>query len=191
MQLIAAALLAVGMGQSYAAGGGGLTIPNTFTAGTPAVASQINDNFTAVKVAIDVLNSIKSVTYSAAAFTPALSTQTYSKVFSGNGALYNATGSFMAPLTIPAGSVITGMQASVYDGTNPGAVSVSISSTINLVPTPVVSVATLAQEKPGYITLVSPVLNHTVVAGPVDYYWLQVDMDSVSLEFYSVTISYR
>ncbi len=51
MQLIAAAILAAGMGQSYAA----VTIPNTFSAGTPAVASQVNDNFTAVKNAIDPL----------------------------------------------------------------------------------------------------------------------------------------
>ena len=43
-QLIATAILAVGMGQSYAA----VTIPNTFSAGTPAVAAQVNDNFTAV-----------------------------------------------------------------------------------------------------------------------------------------------
>ena len=51
MQLIATAILAAGMGQSYAA----VTIPNTFSAGTPAVATQVNDNFTAVKNAIDPL----------------------------------------------------------------------------------------------------------------------------------------
>ncbi len=50
-QLIAAAILAAGVGQSYAA----VTIPNTFSAGTPAVATQVNDNFTAVKNAIDPL----------------------------------------------------------------------------------------------------------------------------------------
>ncbi len=43
-QLIATAILAGGIGQSYAA----VTIPNTFSAGTPAVAAQVNDNFTAV-----------------------------------------------------------------------------------------------------------------------------------------------
>ncbi|MHB8455068.1 MAG: hypothetical protein ACYDDO_10320 [Acidiferrobacterales bacterium] len=50
-RFIAAAILAAGMGQSYAA----VTIPNTFSAGTPAVATQVNDNFTAVKNAIDPL----------------------------------------------------------------------------------------------------------------------------------------
>ena len=32
---------------------GEVTIPNTFTAGTPAVASEVNGNFTAVKTAVD------------------------------------------------------------------------------------------------------------------------------------------
>jgi hypothetical protein len=37
----------------YAAVAGELTIPNTFRAGTPAVAAEVNANFTAVEVAID------------------------------------------------------------------------------------------------------------------------------------------
>lgn len=32
---------------------GTLTIPNTFTAGTPAKAAEVNQNFTAVKAAVD------------------------------------------------------------------------------------------------------------------------------------------
>lgn len=36
---------------------GEITIPNTFTAGTPAKASEVNDNFSAVKIAVDDNNS--------------------------------------------------------------------------------------------------------------------------------------
>lgn len=45
---IAAALLI-----SSNAWAGTLTVPNTFTAGTPAVAAQVNANFTAAKTAVD------------------------------------------------------------------------------------------------------------------------------------------
>lgn len=50
-QFIAAAIIATSMGLSYAA----VTIPNSFTAGTPAVAAQVNENFTAVANQMDVL----------------------------------------------------------------------------------------------------------------------------------------
>jgi hypothetical protein len=188
--LFAAALLAVSMGQSYAA----VVIPNTFTAGTPAVATQVNDNFTAVKTAIDALQASKSVTYSIGAFTPAISTLAYTKVIVTNGFLSaGAAGSFVAPLTIPAGSVITGMQARVFDGINPGVVTVSLNQAPPATKTVVSSVSTLATDVAGYYTLVSPVLNYTVPVGPATYNWLQVDVDAASgsLGFYAVTIFYQ
>lgn len=40
------------LGSSVAVAGS-VTIPNTFTSGTPAVAGDVNDNFTAVKTAVD------------------------------------------------------------------------------------------------------------------------------------------
>ena len=52
-QFIAVAIIFTSMGLSYAA----VTIPNTFTASTPAVADQVNANFTALKTAVDALEA--------------------------------------------------------------------------------------------------------------------------------------
>lgn len=52
---------------SSTASAGALTIPNTFTAGTPAVAADVNTNFSAIKTAVDDNDArINTVTASAA-----------------------------------------------------------------------------------------------------------------------------
>jgi len=52
---------------SSTAWAGALTIPNTFTAGTPAVAAQVNANFTAAKTAVDDNNTRITANAAAAA----------------------------------------------------------------------------------------------------------------------------
>jgi len=51
------ALLSAAMLLSSTAWAGALTIPNTFTAGSPAVAADVNANFTAAKTAVDDNNT--------------------------------------------------------------------------------------------------------------------------------------
>lgn len=51
--IIHTALLTLSMTAATAALASSATIPNTFTSGTAAVASDVNDNFTALKTAID------------------------------------------------------------------------------------------------------------------------------------------
>lgn len=53
-QFIAAAIIASSVGMSYAA----VTIPNSFTAGTPAVADQVNANFTALGNAMPAAKTV-------------------------------------------------------------------------------------------------------------------------------------
>lgn len=60
-QFIAAAILATSMGLSYAAVS---LIPNTFTAGTPASAADVNANFSAVEASIPGINVSDDQTYS-------------------------------------------------------------------------------------------------------------------------------
>jgi hypothetical protein len=55
-QLAAAAFIATGMNTVYAA----VTIPNSFTAGSPAVASQVNDNFTAVANQMPAVKTVET-----------------------------------------------------------------------------------------------------------------------------------
>lgn len=55
-QLIAAAIIATSMGLSYAA----VTIPNSFTDGTPAVAAQVNANFSALANAMPAVKTVNT-----------------------------------------------------------------------------------------------------------------------------------
>ncbi|VAX01251.1 hypothetical protein MNBD_GAMMA21-1979 [hydrothermal vent metagenome] len=54
MTLLVKALVMLSLSAiSYSALAGTVTVPNSFSAGTPAVASQVNNNFAAVKTAVD------------------------------------------------------------------------------------------------------------------------------------------
>lgn len=64
-QFIAAAIIATSMGMSYAA----VTIPNSFTDGTPAVAAQVNANFSALANAMPAVKSVNTPHLAAVAST--------------------------------------------------------------------------------------------------------------------------
>ena len=110
-----------------------VTIPNSFTAGTAAIAAEVNGNFDAVKSAVDDndsrLNALESGTLSFSLYglidsidgntcqlQRSLSGYVYYNV--GSGATCNA---FM-PVNLPQGRSLTGLSCTVFDndptGTN-------------------------------------------------------------------------
>ncbi|HEX9626636.1 MAG TPA: tail fiber domain-containing protein [Acidiferrobacterales bacterium] len=91
------------------AGAGEVTLPNTFTAGTPAVAAQVNANFDAVKAAVDDnngrINTLEGV--NAGARLNTLETNAASPGISGNITL--------VPSTATAGNILKGVTPFLHD----------------------------------------------------------------------------
>jgi len=104
----------------------GVTIPNSFTAGTAAVAAEVNGNFDAVKAAVDDndsrLNALETGTLSFSlnglidsidGNTCQLRRSLFGYVYYnvGSGALCNA---FM-PIALPEGRILTSLSCTVFD----------------------------------------------------------------------------
>ena len=107
---------------------GNVTIPNTFVSGTPAKASEVNDNFSAVKTAVDDndarltnLESVKTgyVSVSSMNATPYNSTLSYLQCQIGIvGKALNSGGlNYLdVNIQIPDGATIIGFTYVAYDG---------------------------------------------------------------------------
>ena len=119
MQIFVVAMLAVSMGQSYAA----VTVPKTFTAGTPAVAADVNSNFSALVAAMP---AVKTSTFTAVTVTtsnvmwgPPVATLTVTPPSNGF-VIVSATGSMnlfqnvngISSITVSVGPALAGYPAS-------------------------------------------------------------------------------
>ncbi|MFZ3090211.1 MAG: hypothetical protein WA240_06290 [Nitrospirota bacterium] len=167
-----------------------VTIPNTFNNGDPISSSQMNLNFTAVKNAIDVLEAPKSVTYAAVGFSPSDETISYTKQLNG---YVSGQGTFIIPLILPAGAIITGIESRAHDGVNPGNLNISLRwGTFPGSETLIAGLTTTDADVPGTITLSNLALNHTIAAGPNAFYWIDVtnSLTNGNLGFFSVTVHY-
>jgi len=111
---------------SYAA----VTIPNTFTSGTTISSSQVNDNFTALKTAVDAnsidISALKTVhtgTASVGAMVGVTLNSTVATYQCGGGpgtygrcAANTLTNDYLAaPIQLPNGATITGISYTCYD----------------------------------------------------------------------------
>jgi len=93
---------------SSTAWAGALTIPNTFTAGTPAVAAQVNANFTAAKTAVDDNNTrINTNATTAATNATNITANTASAATNTTNIATNATAITALQLTNPVTTVIS------------------------------------------------------------------------------------
>lgn len=113
-----------------------LTIPNTFTSGTPAVATQVNGNFTAVKTLLDAVETTansastdkvdKSLTLNAQTGT------TYTLVLADNAKVVTLSNASAITLTVPTNASVAfpiGVQVNLVQ-LGAGQVTVTSSATI-------------------------------------------------------------
>ena len=78
-----------------------LTIPNTFTSGTPAVATQVNANFTAVKTLLDTVETSDAAKVSKALTLNAQTGTTYTLVLLDDSKVVTLSNASAITLTIP------------------------------------------------------------------------------------------
>ncbi len=78
-----------------------LTIPNTFTSGTPAVATQVNANFTAVKTLLDAVETSDAAKVSKALTLNAQTGTTYTLVLLDDSKVVTLSNASAITLTIP------------------------------------------------------------------------------------------
>lgn len=82
-----------------------LTIPNTFTSGTPAVATQVNGNFTAVKTLLDTVettaNSASTDKVDKTLVLNAQTGTTYTLVLADNAKVVTLNNASAIALTVP------------------------------------------------------------------------------------------
>jgi hypothetical protein len=78
-----------------------LTIPNTFTSGTPAVATQVNANFTAVKTLLDTVETSDAAKVSKALTLNAQTGTTYTLVLLDDSKVVTLNNASAIALTIP------------------------------------------------------------------------------------------
>lgn len=78
-----------------------LTIPNTFTSGTPAVATQVNANFTAVKTLLDTVETSDAAKVSKALTINAQTGTTYTLVLLDDSKVVTLSNASAIALTIP------------------------------------------------------------------------------------------
>jgi hypothetical protein len=113
-----------------------LTIPNTFTSGTPAVATQVNANFTAVKTLLDTVETTansastdkvdKSLTLNAQTGT------SYTLVLADNAKVVTLNNGSAITLTVPTNASVAfpiGCQVNIVQ-LGAGQVTVSSSATL-------------------------------------------------------------
>lgn len=113
-----------------------LTIPNTFTSGTPAVATQVNGNFTAVKTLLDTVETTansastdkvdKSLTLNAQTGT------TYTLVLADNAKVVTLSNASAITVTVPTNASVAfpiGVQVNLVQ-LGAGQVTVTSSATI-------------------------------------------------------------
>jgi hypothetical protein len=113
-----------------------LTIPNTFTSGTPAVATQVNSNFSAVKTLLDTVETTansastdkvdKSLTLNAQTGT------TYTLVLADNAKVVTLSNGSAITLTVPTNASVAfpiGVQVNLLQ-LGAGQVTVTSSATI-------------------------------------------------------------
>jgi hypothetical protein len=193
--------IVISLSLSLAAIAGELTIPNTFSNGSPADADQVNANFEAVKNAVGdnhqkilILSEPRSVTYSAMGFTPEAAVVTksiagnvvaFSTKFSkdptdGSLALWNEKeGNFYHSVTLPSGVIITRMRARVS-----GAVEVTLNKAGAAEH---LAIVTGTSEEPH--TEESESLVHSIEVFPESYF-IKVELGNTAQRFYSVAIEY-
>jgi hypothetical protein len=113
-----AMVLIIVLGAALWASADNVTIPHNFIDGTAARASEVNENFEAVKTAVDDLDAQLqldvprqfSVAYAAVAFTP-YETQPLIAKDGYTSFVGFTSGKFFHAVSLPSGAVITGMKA--------------------------------------------------------------------------------
>ena len=193
--------LAIILSLTFTANASDVTIPNQFTNGSQAVADHVNENFTAVKTAVDdnhqkitALSEPGSVTYSAMGFSPEVAVVTkslagnvvtFATKFSkdptdGSLALWNENeGNFYHSVSLPPGVIITRMHARVIDK-----VEVTLNKAGEAEP-----LATAAGNSGDPHNVASDSLDHSIEGFPASYF-IKVELSSTAQRFYSVAIEY-
>jgi hypothetical protein len=194
-----------------------LDIPHTFQDSTPALATEVNANFTAVKTAVDentaAVNALTlnaSVTYAAVGFSPGKADLTvsggltisldteYEKDPDGfTRSLQGGTKVFYSAVTLPSGVVLTGLAAHVLlnraDDIDTVEVrllkkSLGIAGAQTLA---LVSTETDRQEDDEKIIETILAENETIADDPEIVYFIEVELGSTQVGFYSVTLRYE
>jgi hypothetical protein len=113
-----------------------LTIPNTFTSGTPAVATQVNGNFTAVKTLLDTVettaNSASTDKVDKALSRTTNASTAYTLALTDNAKYVTLDSTSSITLTVPTNASVAfpiGSQVNIIQ-INTGQVTVSSSATI-------------------------------------------------------------
>lgn len=103
-----------------------VTIPNIFTPNTPAKADSVNENFSALELAVDdnasVISSLQSAylateyySVSTVAFIPYLKSYEYNIDWMSVGNANGTSDIFYAPVNLPDGAVVTSFEAILGD----------------------------------------------------------------------------
>jgi hypothetical protein len=113
-----------------------LTIPNTFTSGTPAVATQVNANFTAVKTLLDTVettaNSASTDKVDKSLALNAQTGTTYTLVLADNAKVVTLSNASAITVTVPTNASVAfpiGVQVNLVQ-LGAGQVTVTSSATI-------------------------------------------------------------
>jgi hypothetical protein len=151
-----------------------LVIPNTFSAGTPARAQEVNANFAAVKVAVDAKAPISSPT-----FTGTVTAPTFSGNLNGNAATATSAQTAQTATSATTATTANGVAANVV---TPSDLNASAAPTAGQVPsrgstdtftwvTPVTHVnatGALTTSTSGTTVTVSPTVPVSPVVTPLD-----------------------
>ena len=113
-----------------------LTIPNTFTTGTPAVAAEVNGNFTAVKTLLDTVetaaNSNTTNKVDKALTLNAQTGTTYTIVIGDNAKVVTLSNASAITLTVPTNAVAAFAIGSQVNLVQLGAGQVTVSSSATI-----------------------------------------------------------
>jgi hypothetical protein len=160
---------------------GAITIPNTFTPGSTISSSQVNDNFLAIKAAIDSLQNVRtgyvSVSAVAAGAQHPASTSTDITNIGGSQGRYMTAGVsdfLVAPVQLPHGATVTQVTYVCYDNDatyNSNAYLVHVANTVYSISA---SVSTTGQDTNNQV--VSGGALSIAVDNNVDSYYVMMQM---------------